>query len=448
MRADWLSGLLRSTAGTLLLLATITGAVLWFAIGMPTPAEIEGLARGHALITPADEAVLASVVGNGVHPTFEKYHRPNVDPDPSGVVIGGSGDQAEGIYFRFQLDPSMRYRLTMTGRTLTGTTTLRTRHDDADALYHPPMEGTDSLAFTGTTEYEVLLYFGPPSIYLLESISVALCTDCRVDSDLRELISESLPGLEEQVGDRTLQGARRILDWVANAGDYALSASIHERANPRVARANAAGIYYEIFLPDAGGVYCGGYSIFLNKVFRLFGYDSFTINYGDLNDALTHVTVVVPVRQQTTESESPSSWRFYFFDPTFNGTYVDPNSGDQLSVRRMLELIANDAADGIRLEELPVDRREFLAVPDEETRCPVIIERTDKLLICEYPRFGIDQYLADWEERLVRNGYSTGVGGLFELMLTRVFSVGPSPAFGASEAFVTMLGEFGIPVGA
>ena len=78
----------------------------------------------------------------------------------------------------------------------------------------------------------------------------------------------------------------------------------------------------------------------------------------------------------------------------------------------------------------------------------MIIERTDKLLICEYPRFGIDQYLADWEERLVRNGYSTGVGGLFELMLTRVFSVGPSPAFGASEAFVTMLGEFGIPVGA
>ena len=439
--------MLRSTAGTLLLLAAITGAVLWFAVGMPTLWELESIARGHGLITAADEAVLASVVLSEVTPTFEKYHRPYVDTDPSGVVIGGGGDEVEGVYFRFQLDPSVRYRMTMTGQTLSGTTTLRTRHDDAEALYHPPMEGTDSLAFTGTTEYEVLLYFGTPSIYLLKAISVVPCTDCRVDSDLRELISESLPGLQQQVSNEPLLGARRILDWVANAGDYALSSSIHERANPRVARASAAGIYYEIFLPDAGGVYCGGYSIFLNKVFRLFGYDSFTINYGDPKDALTHVTVVVPIRQNTSGSESSGPWRFYFFDPTFNGTYVDPSSGDQLGVRRMLELITDDAVDGIRLEEWPLDRREFLALPDEETRCPVVVERTDELLICEYPRFGIDQYLADWEDRLVRNGYSTGVGGLFELMLTRVFSVEPSPASGAREAFLAMLAEFDIPVG-
>ncbi len=424
-------------------------AVLWLTLDRPSLSEMVELARGNALLRSSETEVLNALVTAGVAPTYSYYNNPQLVRSTAGMLISGDGSEAAGVYFRYQLDPTLRYRLTMTGSSVAGTPVLRTRSGNADPVYRPPMEGTDHLSLSGVSTYELLLYSDQAFGYRLDQISLRPCSDCKVDADITDLIL-SASGVAEQIRDEPLEGARAILDWVANAGDYALSSSIHEETDARVARGSAADIYYEVFLPDAGGVYCGGYAIFLNKVLRLLGYNSFTMNYGDLADDLTHVTVVVPIQRDESSQASPkvgNSWDFYIFDPTFNGIYVDAQTGAQLPFQKMLELIAAGQEASIRVDERPLDQREFLALPDDRGQCPELIEEGGRYLVCAYPGFGIEQYLADWDQRLRRNGYSTGVGGLFELMFARVFSVEPSPAPGAREEFVTLLGEFGIPVG-
>ena len=338
-----------------------------------------------------------------------KYGNPTFRQADGGVLLSNDRDAPAGIYFRFRVDATTRYRLTIAGATTGGAPVLRTRHDDSKPSYSAAVDGVDSLIFGGPESYEVLIYGDGPFEYRLETLRLRRCTQCKLDADLVQLIRDEIPGLDQIVAAGPLQGARRLSDWVANVGDFALSA--RAEAHDRVVRGSAAGIFYQIFLPDRGGVYCGGYSIFLDKVLQLFGYASFTVNYGDLRDGLTHVNVVVPVRRLVIGAAAPE-FDFYFFDPTFNGIYVDTQTGVQLPIREMLKRIVDGQQDSIRIEEMPLDRREYLAMLDEDGRCPTLIERTNHFLVCAYPGFGIDTYLEGLRDALVGNGYPARTNGL------------------------------------
>lgn len=75
---------------------------------------------------------------------------------------------------------------------------------------------------------------------------------------------------------------------------------------------SAAQIYQDIWLSDAGGSSCSGFAVFLQKVLTLFDIPAFTVDVGYAGTPLTHVTTLVPYLG-----------KFYLFDPTLGGVYVD-----------------------------------------------------------------------------------------------------------------------------
>ena len=82
---------------------------------------------------------------------------------------------------------------------------------------------------------------------------------------------------------------------------------------------------------NLAAVYCGGSSLFFNKVLTLFGINSLTVDFGDLNHSLTHTTVMVTKR-------SRNRWNYYIFDPTFNVTFHNADNGNFLTISEILDL--------------------------------------------------------------------------------------------------------------
>jgi hypothetical protein len=79
--------------------------------------------------------------------------------------------------------------------------------------------------------------------------------------------------------------------------------------------------------PEEGGTSCAGMAVFLDKVLKQAGYDSFTIDIGYPGTFVTHVTVVLAL-------PGPYGRRFYILDPTFGGTYED--RGEPIDLETML----------------------------------------------------------------------------------------------------------------
>ncbi len=421
---DRLSELARTLTLVLLLVLGATAA-WWLATGSSSP------------MTPLVEVERVLSLGDG---QARLYRNPVLSVQQSSLLVSAAAEAPAGVQIAFDLKPTETYRLVVRGRSLQGQTTLRLREGDAEPVYLRAPDGLEDFKVRGVTSLEALFYADDPFSYEIRELSLEECPDCKTDGDLVAEILADVPGLDVALGSDRLHAAELILDWASNVTDMALSHELRNVSNPLVSRNPASDIYYDLLVPDIGAVYCGGMSVFLSKVLQLFDFDAFTMDFGDLDAALTHVTVIVPHRDQ-------GSLRFYIYDPTFNVTFRDPDSGDHLSFRQMVGLARRGSTEAIEIRSYGLEERDFVLLSGDGVSCPTLKRQTSDRLICSWPGYGMHTYLADWTDRFVSSGYESGIPGFFQLMTNRVFDLGFSPRRNVLEAFESVLDELGISLG-
>jgi hypothetical protein len=261
------------------------------------------------------------------------------------------------------------------------------------------------------------------------------------DDCLRAKLLADIPGLATALLEDRLEGARLLLNWAANTADFAISEAIARQTTPTVSGCSAGELYYDVFLPNKGGVYCGGTAVYYDKILKLFDYNSFTVDFGDLPAGLTHVTVVIGQWEE-------SAWEFYLFDPTFNVAFCRRADGRYAPIEDLIAAQSRGLfSREIVLDQMLVDRRDFLALRTDKHDGVQVKEIVGDFAVCSIPGYGLDKYFKNWRTTFLQGGYSPNVTGLIQLFRTRVFRVGKSLDERASRRFHLRLREHGIPVG-
>jgi len=379
-----------------------------------------------------------------------KYHnKPFIQAKKDSLLIEGKGQPA-GLFFTYKIDPNKRYRVKVTGYPQQGQTALRVRRDENEPDYYLAPDGSTDLVLFDVEEVEFLLYNEQAFAYELNSIQIEECPTCKTDEDLRQMLLTEIPALKESLQNDRLHAARLLLNWASNVGDFAISPEIREITNLGFSKKSASQIYYDIFDSNNGGVYCGGMSVFFDKLLKLFDYDSFTINFGHKQDDLTHVTVIVSQKQS-------DGWLYYIFDPTFNATFRSPSTKQHLTVSEMINFLKANQTNQIYVESLSLKQRDFLILREDrfkrntrnEKLCEVFkfkIKHRD-WVSCSSPNYSIYVYFDRWNHIFLENGYSSGLTGFLELLTSRIFSVGSSLNPEASQQFISEIKSLGIPYG-
>ena len=264
------------------------------------------------------------------------------------------------------------------------------------------------------------------------------------DTRLRKEILAELDGLGDALVSDRLLAARMLLDWAANAGKLAMNAELSQATIPFVQRASAGETYYEQFLPREGAVSCGGIAIFYDRLLKIFGYDSFTIDFGDQRDGLTHATVVVSFWDGTV-------WKHHILDPTFNTTLHDRATGCQLDVFELMDALEGDSMDTVVVRAESVDSRDWISIgprkdPHKDPHFFLREVAGERYIYGQTDR-GLMDYLERNAAGLAANGYSGGLRGFVQLIRARMFSVGPSTSNSARQDFIDQLQARGIPLG-
>ncbi len=282
------------------------------------------------------------------------------------------------------------------------------------------------------------------SIHLGNANATAKVTDIPGASDatLRAIILADTPGLSAAfaAGD-TRTTARLLRNWAANAVDSALF------SNPLLNGARTASeAYFGSYAINKAGSTCGGVGEFYVNILRLFGIDSLTIGLGDTRaDALIHTTVVVPIQNQ-------GSWSFEVFDPTFNCTFVDALSGNNLSYSAIVSAVQASNTANVSVEESATLYRGFLSRIPYESPDMTLVGIVDGIYNYRWPNYGLDDYVRVNQSTFTSLGYASGNAGFYQLM-AKVLIVNPNNGSGNSSTsqnqrtlFLSELSRQGITV--
>lgn len=293
---------------------------------------------------------------------------------------------------------------------------------------------------------EAYIYLPTTGRFRISGINAVACREpypleCKNDSDLiAEVKAEAgFPGTANQ-----LELARFLLDWGANAADYDMGKKLQKISGQAFPGSTAAEIYYQYYVPNKAGGYCGSLGTFQSKLFRAFGLDAFTINFGVLKPDITHVSVVF---------REAGSKKFYLMDPTFNGYFVDAESGKPLDVEEMLSL----PRERVSFHDRPLDRRDYLAVlseaPNETGKggihdcAPIATAGDEKSVLCRRDDVRLKDF---WDGATLKAVQSVGISpdeyGFVELMKRGFFSVGNGLESDTQDDFVSMLKRHEIAV--
>ena len=255
----------------------------------------------------------------------------------------------------------------------------------------------------------------------------------------RHLLNE-IEGLQEALETDRLLAARMALDWASNAANFAVGSQIATETAAAIPGASAGEIYYEQFLPNRGAVFCGGMAEFYDGVLKLFGYDSFTINYGDLRNGLSHVVVIVPVL------DGPA-WRHYLFDPTFNTTFHDRASGCQLDFFELVDALRSDSLDWVEVISRSVQGRDWVSIGALKESFFGLKEVMGDRYVYGRSDGRLTDYIERYKREFAANGYGPGIRGFVQLMRARMFAHGPCDCREATNDFAEKLRARGIPFG-
>ena len=197
---------------------------------------------------------------------------------------------------------------------------------------------------------------------------------------------------------------------------------------------------YNLFNLKLAAVYCGGASLFLNKVLALFGFNSSILDFGDTKDFLTHTTVVVA-------KHSGDHWKYYIFDPTFNFTFQNPDTGYFLTFNELLNVPPAHIKDKIKINQRPLHKRKFLALKEDTKMCPAAREVTPDYLTCNISDYSLKRYFDQVNPQYVKNGYSRNLSGFLQLLRKRIFTIGGLSKQNSRDRFMEILKTHKIPMG-
>jgi hypothetical protein len=232
--------------------------------------------------------------------------------------------------------------------------------------------------------------------------------------------------------------AQSILDWTANVTPIALSKTFLDKTENLNRMAPEE--IYNLFNLNLAAVYCSGASLFLNKILALFDIDSFTLDFGETNNFLTHTTVVVAKRYG-------SNWKYYIFDPTFNITFQNPNSGYYLTFSELLDLPLTNINDKIKINQRSLHKRKFLALREDAKLCHKVEKTTQDYLSCSVSDYTLKRYFTNVNPLYVKNGYSRNLSGFLQLLRKRIFTIGGLSKQNSRDRFMELLKTHKIPIG-
>lgn len=160
------------------------------------------------------------------------------------------------------------------------------------------------------------------------------------EKHLKQIIIQEYPELE--MPDTTdYEKARILRHWVAQVVDWSTQSLLLDIRVPNFSFLSAYEMY-KLFINDEGGVWCGVASDLLRKVYRLFGFESYHLNYG-IPDTVTHVVTLVVIEHDGQEILSVQ-------DAYFDVTYEFP-SGEPMDYFTMLALLKEKRDDEISVVE-------------------------------------------------------------------------------------------------
>ena len=344
----------------------------------------------------------------------------------------------QAVGFTYKLDPNKRYLVSVTGQSHMIKPLMAIRiNGTRDRILKAP-GGKIFLNVFNTSEVTLFFRIHPNFKYSLKSIHFHECPQCLDRKEMIQLIKKEKPQLENLLKRDHLLAAESILDWTANATPFALSKVLIDKTNNlyRIAPEEI----YNLFNLKLAAVYCGGASLFLNKVLALFGFNSSILDFGDTKDFLTHTTVVVA-------KHSGDHWKYYIFDPTFNVTFQNPDTGYFLTFNELLNVSPTHIKDKIKINQRSLHKRKFLALKEDIKMCPVVRETTSDYLTCNISDYTLKRYFDQVNPQYVKNGYSKNLSGFLQLLRKRVYSDVGFSNQSSKERFKSILKAHKIPLG-
>lgn len=339
------------------------------------------------------------------------FNNPIVEDSDGILRISGQGDP-DGLYFFTTVIRENVYRVTVSGATEYGYTTLRIKFDDAEPIYVALdlMEGDFYFEFSDVTWIELLIFSDTAYRYALNALSIVQCDSCEHSSisnvRLKTRILAENPGLDITLQENTLRAAEILTDWVAQTVDHADSIGPVNLNTAVVEVAQPGWIQDNLWDNDMGGTFCQGFATYLDKVFSLFGIKSFVITIGYNQTNLTHVTTVVVTDDQNGK-------RFFMFDPTFNGAFTDLIDGSWVDLATLFEQYETLGMQEMKaaFEPHPILRTKFiretaidsfmtnLSISGATANCPETADE-DGFFVCRDFTDGLPYFQFTFEEDL------------------------------------------------
>ena len=366
----------------------------------------------------------------------------------AGSMTLASLGQPGGLFFRRAIDPGKTYRLQIAGKALSGGATVRLTLGTSGPTWFRAPDGDKRLAVSASASIEVVVYGDAAYSYHLDALALDECAGCLTDRQLATLILADVPTLQIALERDRTAAARALLNWTANIVDLGFGDSV-EATTSREYEMGAAEAYQELWLGDRGGTACAGFADFFVKVLSLFGFEAFTLDFGDAATHVTHVTTIALIEE-----------RFYVLDPTFNGVYVDAPSGALLPLRPLLARSLSGAGD-YEFRTGPIKRdfifpasqaenltRRFSGIGYVLSGCQPQSSSGDREAREVCKRLPFDERLnpVEWTEQMSRRHVTRNGDMILSLMRHHVFSFSATDQR-IRQRFLEALTECAIPFG-
>jgi hypothetical protein len=182
------------------------------------------------------------------------------------------------------------------------------------------------------------------------------CQDREQRTLLRAMILQDCPAFLEQ-GHTELEKVIQLRTWAHNKGKFSSEQLLIESHPENRFYSRGPEELYTHFMFETGGAWCGGFAYFLQQIYELLGYESYTVNMGIPGTRITHVTTIVRIYDEDTSILSVQ-------DPFFDVTYKDRN-GKVLDYFQLLNLITSGSIDKVEVKEGENREIDFIIRSDE-----------------------------------------------------------------------------------
>jgi len=229
---------------------------------------------------------------------------------------------------------------------------------------------------------------------------------------LRQQLLFEIPELTPVlISGETLKASELILKWAARTGDFALDGTT---VNIAAQATSAADLFYNYFEPNVGGMSCGGYGNYYSSLLKLFEIDSLNIGFGQL-PLLTHVTVVIPIREAGT-------WKFYLMDPTFGTTFINSETDQLATFFDLIDFKREESLDELSEQTIDLGERNFLSPAPSSIPELTFQGMSSGNYVYHCENYSLGTYLYWWSASLNNSGYSADREGFVSLIENRVYN--------------------------